>query len=91
MAAIVPRRRTIRMTTITAEPTVHQSTVHQPARRMTRRTIMSFLAGVILTGAVAVGFNVASGDSSSNSTPGAPAAHVAPAPEPGCFVVRGAC
>ena len=74
------------MTTITAEPTTHQ-----PVRRVTRRTITSFLAGAILAGGIAVGVTVATDD----GTPAAHAtvhAHVAAATsEPGCLVRRGPC
>jgi hypothetical protein len=74
------------MTTITAEPTTHQ-----PVRRVTRRTITSFLVGALLAGGIAVGVTVATDD-------GAPAAHAtthghaaAATADPGCLVRRGPC
>jgi hypothetical protein len=75
------------MTIMTAE-----NTIDRPAR-ITRRTITSFLAGVILAGTVAVGVNVAAGEGSSSepATAGTHVAHVAAVQEPGCFVLRGAC
>lgn len=79
-----------RMTTITAE-----TTIDRPARRLTRLTVTSFLAGVLLTAAAAIGVNAATGSGSSATHPAAThvvhAAPVAAAQEPGCFVVRGAC
>jgi hypothetical protein len=70
------------MTTITAE-----STTHQPVRRLTRRTITSFVAGAVLAGGVAVGVTVVTDGGAT-----APHAHAAAATsEPACLVRQGPC
>lgn len=86
MALVASRRTTGGMTTITAQPTVRQ-----PVPRITRRTVTSFVAGAVLAGGLAIGVNIATGDSTSSRILPVPASHVAAGQEPGCFVLRGAC
>lgn len=86
MAAARRRRTTDAMTTISAENPIPERTA-----RPTRRTVTGFLAGVVLTAAVAVGVNAAAGEPSSTRSSIHAAHAAAQPPEPGCFVVGGAC
>jgi hypothetical protein len=80
------------MTTITAE-----DLTHQPLRRTSRRTIVSFIAGAFLASAVAIGVNVAVDDHPSTAA-STPTSVPAPSSASGsvhfdgaCPVVHGAC
>ena len=75
------------MTTITT-----QDISPQPARRLTRPSIVGFVAGLALASAAAVGVNVAAGDHHTASIPGSTLSVPAAAVDPGCAVTfHGAC
>jgi hypothetical protein len=76
------------MTTITTEPVTNRSSL-----RSARQSILGFVAGLALAGALAVGINVTSSSSVTSVKLPSPATTIAfqPSSDGGCLVVNGPC